>query len=259
MGVAGKARAGFWIGIAVSSAMLVAASRMVDSSVAAAVLFLGGVAGFAATFIVRAFAMKRVAQELAARNERRLEELERHILSSGLAVEVSGASGLFAGLGAAAFAAVAAYMAYREPDVFGVACAAFFIFLTAVLLPPGLAQRGKPLLRITRHGVDIGLYGTYAWHEIGGIDVQEIRHRGIRLGHQLVVHVPDLGKFLERMHPTTRIWYARFRFGESRNKLQLILNDTSESPEVIRDLLQSLWWKAMGLPAEPAIERPMGR
>jgi len=165
-----------------------------------------------------------------------------------LTVEITGSSGLLPGLGAAAFAAFSTYLAYREPDPVSVACAVFFVLLTAILLPPGLAQLGRPLLRITRHGMEVGLYGTYAWHEIAGIDVQEIRHRGIRAGYQLILYVPDLGKFLDRMHPTVKLWYARFRFGESRNRLQLILSNLSESPEVIGDLLRSLWSKATGKP-----------
>jgi hypothetical protein len=70
---------------------------------------------------------------------------------------------------------------------------------------------GRPVLIVTRDGVQPAGYGVLPWSAIQGIDLTEIRHRYGKSGHLLHLYVPDLRERLTGAHGLIRLMHSLVR------------------------------------------------
>lgn len=203
--------------------------------------------GILVAILWRALMSRRHKRLIVDEQHRRYGELKRAILTTGQAVPVDGASGIGLLIVITGLFALAVWgaVAQREPMVVGGAVLlALFVFLAAVISIPAI---GRPVLVLSRQGIQPAGYGPLPWSDIEGIEVTELHTRGADLGHVLRLFVPALNRHLHQAHPLIRLARTMFRGLKMREVVTLRLRRTSEPPALIERLCRDLWKAATGM------------
>ncbi len=119
----------------------------------------------------------------------------------------------------------------------GSAIAFLLVLFALIRLLYGL---GKPALLLGIHGFQTPLQGFVAWHEVGGVNLHQIKTRG-GTSHFVIFQVENYGHVVPRIHWTERV-LAGMGLGVLKRKVILVsLNGASEEPEVVYAVARHLW------------------
>jgi hypothetical protein len=234
-----------WILIVICAMIIAVAATGAFVPPIAISLLACGVLGIVLAFLMRGMYVRKNEHARALRDADRDALLERQI-ESVESVDVEGSSGLALAALVAAVAAifsVGSYFAFH----WGVAAVALFLWPFSVLLVlTALPFVGKPVITITSSGIETPAHGKFTWKEIDGIDLSRVPSRSESPPFVLYFLVPTLPNHVATMHVATRILWRLLRFEKSQNILRVRLANTSESPQIVRQLCVALWTKNTG-------------
>lgn len=189
---------------------------------------------------------RRLKQEESLSQLNRADHLTQQILGFGQTVEVRGSHRLLLALAAccASAALILGSIASKQiPIILG---ALVLTPLSLFALLRAIAQSGKAVLRLSRNGVEPAGYGSLPWSAIQGIELTELRTRGMVVGHVLRFWMPDLKSHLIGAHPVMRLihFLMPYKFNQ---RVSVFLQRTSEAPQTIKKLCSDVHTAITGL------------
>jgi hypothetical protein len=203
--------------------------------------------GILCAILWRAWLNRRLRLEQEASAERRYGELKRSLTTIGESLEISGSSALLLVLIAIVLDVLLVTAAVATRHVMVILGAVLFTGIALLATTQWLAALGKPILTLSRAGVQPAGFGLVPWSSIHGIELRELKSRGSsNFGHVLSFYVPDLGGRLGEAHALIRVLHAIFRTRKFRSVVTVRLRNTSELPHVIERLCRDLWKTATG-------------
>ena len=219
-------------------------------------LIAGGPLVVAALFmLVRdldSHAHQRHEQEIESAIQKELPELQR----ADYVMTVQGSSGFVRSLFAIALVGGFWYATLAIVDqlqstghfiilgLFTIALVQLTVFVAGYLLA-ALTIVGKPVVALTREGIQSPLYGTIAWQAIDGIALQTFTARGNVVGHALELRVPQLADMVDKFEFAAQL-IQLFRYDDKSTRISIELRRINVAPEVIVHIARELFSRATG-------------
>lgn len=198
--------------------------------------------------IVALYCFDRSRERRQRQEKLRLDGLRKSTLlvkmeNPGFVLEVFGSTGL--GISLLLIMLGVLTLLFLRGEIVPPLVGSFLILMGGMLVAMAAQKVGKPLLQLSRTGIDCPDHGRIPWREISGVDMMETHYRGMVLNHLLVFHVPNLSRYISQF-----AWYQKFLFRlRPRSAVQRIvvnLNKPSEQPNVVLDVCRELLRQATG-------------
>jgi hypothetical protein len=209
-------------------------------------LAVATIATFAVIYVGTNRHEKRVAQLQAETDAKRLPQLTHDVMMNGATLSVHASSFFWAALVVLVLGVVTSFAAVVQSAI-GTGIAAVLVDLTGLLMAALLIPTlGKPVMMISKAGIQTPSHGLIPWQEIEGIHLARVTARGETQGHRLNLLVPTLPSHLDRMHPFTRALHRMMLRIKPLKMVAIRLFSPSESATLIESLCRELWKEKTG-------------
>lgn len=152
----------------------------------------------------------------------------------------------------------AAYLGFELSNPFALAIGACLLLMAAVCCVDVMPRLFKPMLLLTRDGLQTAEYGFIPWDQITGIRLESHSLMFCEI-RTMEVSVPHRHELMSKAHPCSRLLYDVGLY-RRRNELRFALTQQRRDARVIAIVAEYLWrektgWGGRSLPGElpPAV------
>jgi hypothetical protein len=188
---------------------------------------------------------QRVERELSAqRDQARIGRLEALATSHDFELKIRGATQAPLTLVLLTAGAALGFKGWADQITGLLAAGASLALVAGFFLLAVIPSIFRPVLVLTRGGFSSPLTGPIAWQHVDGMSLEKI-HLRHSVVHRLAFRIRSLAEHMGSFSLFYRILY-RLRRGARKQQIHLVLQRTSESPDVVYRVARLLWTQATG-------------